>query len=288
MRQQPTSVTDRRVVAMNAAMSDEEAYRRLGQLCDTVRRWAEQEQREQVPRTQPGSRTAADDTLTDPYQLSHAVRTYLTSSLDHLQALRALLEVAQVLHMAAPFTLCRAAMENAAHVLWLLRPDDRLQRVGRRLQLAVRDADEGAKANEVLAAGSPTGLQAAAPRREKFAAIGEAAGVPRSIVLGKPSSAATVVGAANDVIDLEGRPLEFLWRLCSGYTHSQSWSLLTAGSRERMLDSVTDGPVSDYAITADATTAMICMGAAVSTLQEARRLHDRHRVSYTSHPRGAS
>jgi len=50
----------------------------------------------------------------NPYQLSHAVALSLGSARDHLHALRALVIDANALHTSAPWTLCRAALENGA------------------------------------------------------------------------------------------------------------------------------------------------------------------------------
>src|SRR4051794_32587057 len=58
-----------------------------------------------------GSSLAKDDEATDPYQMSHAATGALLSAVDHLDAFRALLQDAGVLHARAPFTLLRAALE---------------------------------------------------------------------------------------------------------------------------------------------------------------------------------
>ncbi|GAC1575755.1 MAG: hypothetical protein NVS3B18_09500 [Candidatus Dormibacteria bacterium] len=88
---------------------------------------------------QPGSRMHDDDARLDPFQISHAVKGALASSLDHIHAVRGLL-LANQLNMAAPFTLMRAALENAALALWLIEPDEQSERFTRKLQIEMDDA----------------------------------------------------------------------------------------------------------------------------------------------------
>jgi hypothetical protein len=88
----------------------------------------------------------------------------LVSAVDHLDALRALVADAHVVHARAAFTLMRAAIENAATAVWLLGPSSRDERILRRLRLAwadSRDLDQPTFTSIVEAAGSdawPEGL----------------------------------------------------------------------------------------------------------------------------------
>jgi hypothetical protein len=64
-------------------------------------------------RSAPGSSLCGDDKKADPFRLSHVAWHSLSNAVDHLGCLRALLGDAKVIHMYAPFTLVRAALENA-------------------------------------------------------------------------------------------------------------------------------------------------------------------------------
>ncbi|MFJ9448357.1 hypothetical protein ACIRRH_42095 [Kitasatospora sp. NPDC101235] len=93
-----------------------------------------------------GSALVGDDAKTDPHRLSHSAVLALVVAIDHLRALTDLVrrevkdgEQQMLLHSHAPFTLLRAALENAARAVWLLGPQQRLERVGRCLRMHYAD-----------------------------------------------------------------------------------------------------------------------------------------------------
>src|SRR5688572_8074481 len=91
-----------------------------------------------------GSSLAGDDRATDPYQTSHVMRWCITAAADHLHAVKTLVVDAHVLHVAAPASLARVALENAATAVWVLGPTSREERVIRTLRWYARnfrDAD---------------------------------------------------------------------------------------------------------------------------------------------------
>jgi hypothetical protein len=94
------------------------------------------------PRSAPpdGSPLKADNNRTAPYQLGHAAWHAISHAVDHLHCLHALITDAQLLNMYAPYTLVRAALENASAAVWLLAPASRSDRITRRLRLAALDA----------------------------------------------------------------------------------------------------------------------------------------------------
>ena len=182
---------------------------------------------------QAGSDMAGDDAATDPYHLS-----YMT--IQSLQAARdSLLTVGDLTHDSLPglrpgppYTLCRAASENAAAALWLLAPDDRETRVLRCLWLWLDDSKDAAAVSEVT--GQP--LRVSLPeRRERFAAIGLAAGLSPKQVLGARANWTTVVKAADEHLGSR-HDLEMTWRMCSGFMHARPWASLAALERGEMED----------------------------------------------------
>jgi len=74
----------------------------------------------------------AGDADADPYQVSHAVRLCITAA-DHLHAVKVLIIDQRVIHVAAPATLARGALENLAAAFWILHPP-RNERVTRALR----------------------------------------------------------------------------------------------------------------------------------------------------------
>ena len=96
------------------------------------------------------SSLGGDDKRTAPFPLSHAVSRNLLVSIDHLHSLRASLQVANALHTYAPFTLLRGSLEGAINALWLLKPEQRNERITRHV-LACRadDRDQNTMASAV-------------------------------------------------------------------------------------------------------------------------------------------
>jgi hypothetical protein len=94
-----------------------------------------------APRLRPAPRSPlrGDDYKAHPYDLSSEAWRHLSTAVDHLSCLRAVLEDANVVHMYAPFTLVRGALENACGAVWLLQPSQRTERLARGLRLALSD-----------------------------------------------------------------------------------------------------------------------------------------------------
>ena len=80
-----------------------EAQRQLVKIFELVDSWRDRTGA-MAPVPAVGSSLRKDDEVTDPYQLSHAVIGALVSAIDHLDAVRALVQDAGILHARAPFT----------------------------------------------------------------------------------------------------------------------------------------------------------------------------------------
>jgi hypothetical protein len=101
------------------------------------------------PGPPPGSSLYGDDARTRPYELSHGAWHALSHAVDHLNCLHVLLKDAQVIHMFAPFSLVRAALENASAAVWMLQPPSRTSRVCRRFRFAVANIRNGDAAKQL-------------------------------------------------------------------------------------------------------------------------------------------
>ncbi len=229
---------------------------------------------------QPGSAMAGDDAATDPYHLS-----YMTMQL--LQAARdSLLTVGDLTHDSLPglrpgppYTLCRAAIENAAAALWLLMPVDRETRVLRCLWLWLDDSRDAAAASEIT--GQP--LRVSLPeRRERFAAIGAAAGLPREQILGPRASWTTIVKRADGHVGSR-RALEMSWRMCSGFMHARPWASLAALERGEMED--LDGGMVRLQLSASMHSLGFAAEQARRAGEAAKALMDHRRLHWTVYER---
>lgn len=86
---------------------------------------------------------------------THTVWRHLSNAVDHLSCLQALFGDAKVIHMYAPFTLVRGALENACGAVWLLQPARRKERLARRFRLAIGDIRHEVQAGELMGQAGP-------------------------------------------------------------------------------------------------------------------------------------
>src|SRR3954451_8752379 len=93
-----------------------------------------------------GSSLAGDDRASSPYHVSHALRVCLTAGVDHLHAVKVLVVDNEILHVGAPSSLARGALENFAAAYWILGPESRTDRIERQLRWHAKNFKDGSKA----------------------------------------------------------------------------------------------------------------------------------------------
>ena len=175
----------------------------------------------------PRSPMRGDDDRTHPYEVSHAAWHSLAHAVDHLTCLRALLGDAKVIAMYAPFSLVRAALENACAAVWMLVPLSRAERVTRRLRFAVTDVRNGEEVKRITGQPGPRSEQ---ERLEEIRAIATRADIEEAGVSRGPGyreivqAAGGGSGPAADLIYLS-------WKLCSGMAHGDFWPTWSSMNR---------------------------------------------------------
>jgi hypothetical protein len=192
----------------------------------------------------PRSALAADDARSSPYQVSHEVVAQIGVAVDHLHALETLIRGAQALHLGAPFSLVRPALEASATAAWILSPRSRSERIKRRLTLAAKDARDNSRAEDELAAQVPVPLES---RLNQI----------KSILVTATSSDAIPKFATTDVMKAAAaatgdqfHPV-LAWMCCSGFAHGRSWASRNLLDREVF---ETDNPeVKHVRLTSDVT-----------------------------------
>jgi hypothetical protein len=181
-------------------------------------------------RLQPAPRSPlrGDDARAHPYELSHAAWHSLSHAVDHLSCLRALLRDAKVVHMYAPFSLVRAALENACAAVWMLQPPRRADRLTRRLRFAVTDIRNGEEVKQLIGQPGPRSEQ---ERMQEVRAIAVRAGVDVAAVRrGAPYS--EIVQAVGNSAGPAASMIYLSWKLCSGIAHGDFWP--TWGAMQRV------------------------------------------------------
>lgn len=179
------------------------------------------------PRT--GSSLAGDDRRTHPHEVSHAAIQSVGAGVDHLHALRRTLtgrDPAHVaLHTYAPFTLIRAALENAAAAVWLVAPAGRPERLTRRLRLEMKSLQEMQRFFRVA---DIPGSDEVQRRQDRVFGLADTTGIDHA-ELTAHLTITEVLKEAEKVAGLRddnGQHLAVIfWRICSALAHGDKWVL---------------------------------------------------------------
>jgi hypothetical protein len=207
----------------------EQTKRRLLRVFDRVTAWRRRMQ-DRPAHIAAGSSLTADDEATHPYLISQSVHGALVSSVDHLDALRTLIQDAHVVHARAPFTLLRAALENSATAVWLLAPGSRDERVLRRLRLQWADFLDRETAERLFIA-QPEPSRA--DRKAELHRLARARGLSEeqvtAVTSGKVTYSSIVAAAAREgrFLNLDERTALACWMAASGIAHARLWAVLS-------------------------------------------------------------
>lgn len=214
-----------------------------------------------------GSSLAGDDRAASPYQVSHVIGLCLTAGVDHLHAAKVLVVDNQVIHIAAPASLARGALETLAAAYWVLAPTQRNDRVERALRWHAKNMRDAETAvGELQLAGHPplesklVKLDAVAARRQIN---------PRT-VRGGYSSTETVKYCEAEAPNL---PLGVVlpWRICSGFAHGRPWAYL--GVSDQRVTDTSEPDVVGVQLTSSASKALYPTLAGVHLLERLLQLY---------------
>jgi hypothetical protein len=228
-----------------------------------------------TPDVEDGSPLAGDAHKSASLQVAHAAWAGFAHSVDHLHALKALILHAQMLHIYAPMTLLRAAIENAASAVWLLDPAQRLERLRRRLKLAHHEASEAGQVAKLLPAQVMAGVRTAQERMDEIRALAQQLCLDPSDVAGR-FSYEKVVREAGEATQLGGDLTAFLWRLTSGFAHGRYWATLSTLKRQAL---PAKGNVLNVQLTNDLDLVLLVAQFAVVLTDRALRLYEQRRRS---------
>ena len=165
-----------------------------------------------------GSLLSAIDTMTDPYQVSHHIGYLLHTAVDHLHALTTLMGQAGAQHTFAPYTLIRAAMENASTALWILQPEDPRGKAERSLKLEYVDLNDLKRANTT--ADSEAGHDEV--RLEVFNNCLSRHNWSEHKVKTRPPGPLAIIQETSKHYDVFGSAI--MWQMCSAATHGRRWA----------------------------------------------------------------
>lgn len=242
------------------------------------------------PPIQPGSPLAECDALCQPHLMSNEAHLALSVAIDNLHCARSLIVVGEgtdrtvMMRTYGPFSLLRAALENACRVSWLLSPADPTERIRRRLQ-ALLVSNHGRDQVYELEGLPKVGLDHDGDFLDNL----RSAGVDVDVVLkGRRISPTSIVMDGGDSMEADkrcqidsGKTVESAWRGMSGQSHGDLWASMSLPSRRILQDAVP--PSEDQVPTIiHMTPRSTFLWARITTqaVQHATRLYDRNRLAW--------
>jgi hypothetical protein len=184
----------------------------------------------------------------------------ILAATDHLHAAKTLVVDQRVLHVAAPASLARGALENAATAIWLLHPAARNERVERTLRWQspnMRDAETA------LGQLRPSSIEG---KLERIRGIASARGIPPTVAM-HGYKISTAVQYAEQVSDVH---VVFSWQMCSGLAHGRPWAYLGVSQWE--VFDTEDPLVANVRLTSSMVTTLYPSFMAVQLMEELLRL----------------
>lgn len=177
---------------------------------------------------------------------------------------------AGVLHPAVPFTIVRAAIENASIAVWLLAPARRGERAMRRLRLAWQDAKDGNRAGEEI--DSPADLPTTQQRLNR---LGTAITGDTNYTHTNGVTTTNIVQAADAQMDRTH--VLTAWRVCAGFSHGRLWATLSVLDRTVVLSDDEPDVLHAY-VTNTLPKLYWAVSTAWRVLTHAQQLYDTRRV----------
>lgn len=233
--------------------ADKVHFQGLLRVLDKIEPWLQRTNPDTPERftASPRSALIGDDRHLGPYQMSHAAWHALGHAVDHLHMLRSAFRDAGAIHLYAPYSLIRAAVENASVAVWLLSPTARPERIERRLRLAALDMRSGERMRKLVGA---QGRKTLDERLGELAAIASAVGIDSKKAL-RPIGFEEIVGSAGAEVRAGDVLSRVVWRGGSGIAHGDLWA--TVSMAERMEMPGAPAGIANLRITADMQTLLV-------------------------------
>lgn len=230
---------------MSALTEDQRrALERMHETFPTLEAWRVRSR--EVEQPERGSEAAEDDTIW-PYQPpSEIVRQSLVAATQHLNLARTAIESKDI-YPSSHFTVLRGALVGASQAVWIVGPDDRLERQQRALRVidewyrrAMQHAGEYLPLIEDAAALAEVreGLDHMGARRDGARTLWRA--TPTLTAASTLTLTDVVVWSAALVLGdpVRAALVKALWQQLSGDAHALGWAVLT---RSTLAERGTDG-----------------------------------------------
>jgi hypothetical protein len=217
----------------------------------------------------PGSLLDIVDAMTEPNQASHLIGYLLHTAVDHLHALKMMMDNAGAQHTFAPYTLIRGAIENASTALWILQEDEPRSVAVRALKLQYVDLlDQERAATSVDPA---AGLNEDLLRH--FDGCLARNGLTGEGVKSRPPGQLRIIEETSKHFDIPHSGIT--WQMCSAAAHGRKWAwkLLT------LFETQDDDGVSrvlNGRLTSNEMSIAVALDVACNVVRKAREVRSLH------------
>lgn len=188
-------------------------------LYDEMNRW---------PKSEPGSLLFEDDQATYPFPISNDVRYLLLVASDNLSGLRSMIVEGTKngvptlnLHVFAPYTLIRNAIECAGTALWIMAPAERHERV---LRLAQFELEDAKKNQAALTAFGGNGEETFIRKKGIIEGIIQPYGELSWKSVANGFRITELLRTIGSLPELEGLNPLGKWQIASGMAHGKRWA----------------------------------------------------------------
>ncbi|MFC8304876.1 hypothetical protein ACFUCV_14475 [Specibacter sp. NPDC057265] len=164
-----------------------------------------------------GSVLHAADALTEPHQVSHLMGYLLHTAVDHLHALKTLLDDATAQHTFAPYTLIRGSIEAASTALWILQDADPELVTRRALHLEYQNLWDQRRATRLVDKDADFD-------KERLSSLEKVINLNNLTTAGvkKPLHVSEIIATAATTFVLPNSRLT--WQMCSAAAHGRPWA----------------------------------------------------------------
>ncbi|GGY10460.1 hypothetical protein [Streptomyces anandii] len=219
---------------MTTTTEEDQYLRRILALLDSARPYESLTQSDSRQwQVQPGSALAGDDAKTDPYQVSHNAWNALGVAVDHLHCFSSTFaddprdnSVSITLHTHGQYSLLRGAFENSARAVWMLRPNQRLVRVQRRLCMQAGENKNSDRMNALLQQQPRRPLDVRMQQLTDLVIKAGTDSADAKRVL-KPATYSEIVREAGALTPMGSAEAEVVWSSCSSLAHGDIYSTLS-------------------------------------------------------------
>jgi hypothetical protein len=180
-----------------------------------------------LPAPTQGSSLAVDaDALQGKWIITPVVNSF-SAGIQQVYVLRRLIAELEFVDTVSPYALLRSALENFAHMAWLLNGHTQAERRIRALQTWAHDMKERNKhENEVGHTPKPP-AERGSERRDEVIQLAQSIGLPKKRVEAGLTIIETIQEAAKGAGYTPNEPVA-AWRMASGFVHGRLWPNLRA------------------------------------------------------------